>query len=163
MEELYSFYVTYAYDVNGNRHLVSKENIFSDRCGYFHARLDVRDTFYEVIDDIRNDCLEKKGTTLPLIGNRDYKSYFTSLPTQGLQTILQLAGLHDLVIAYFLVVRVDKAEGKPCYAESFRISKNMVVSCDYDLCEKELEYSSDNSNEIEAIMDALVSQNENYN
>ena len=158
MSGRYSDTVLFAYDTDNNRHLVATEHSYSDGCGYYMTRVTANDKFYEISECVGDEGAEIFGTYLPRIRQNLCKSYFSDTPNESIRILLRESELDGISIDHFLLIRVDSVNAGPHFATYTRVSSYEIVSREYDLCENALAYNVDAQNEIEAVIEALTSQ-----
>ena len=156
MSARYTDIVTFAYDREGKRYLVSREYFYAGG-GSYRSRVDVGDEFYQVEDCVLCDedsAKTEEGTYLPRLIGQDCQSYFSAAPTESIKFILRKAGLDCIAIARFLQMEIESVNAGPYIAVCERIEKDGVHTREYDLC-REMPGAG-----VEAVIDALLKEYE---
>lgn len=146
----------FAYDANNNRYPVVTQYAYSSGCGCYHYMVQVKDQLFDVETYIEDEQPKTTGTYLPFLYPNDFESYFSDSSTEAMKTILHEAELDGINIDHFLLIEVKSVNAGPYSATCCRISREEIISREYDLCENELAYSCNGDNEIEAIVSTLI-------
>ena len=158
MSSRYTDTVLFAYDTDNNRHLVATEYFYAGAC-YYSKRIEVKDRFYE-IEDFVGEETNTSGTYLPQIGSNHCESYFSDAPDEAIHILLRESELDGITINHFLLISVDSVNAGPYFATCSRIACEGITYREYDLCENSLAYPVDANDEIDAVIQALISKAE---
>lgn len=158
MSTRYTETVLFAYDTDNNRHLVATEYFYSGAC-YYSKRIEVKDHFYE-IQDFVGERTNTSGTYIPQITTNHCESYFSDKPDEAIRILLRESELDGININHFLLIEVESVNAGPCFATCSRISRNGFTYREYDLCENHLACSVDANDEIDAVIQTLISKAE---
>lgn len=129
-------------------------NIWSHK-GVYHDTIQIKEKLYDI--EGGDDYFETKGTYLPFAHVNDYTSYFTSTPTETLQTILREAELTDIKISCFLILETRSVNAGPYSATCYRITEEGASEYEYDFRKEDL------GNDLDAIFNTLLAKHEVIN
>lgn len=144
----------YAFDDQGQEHLLSEFYSYSDGCGYYKNVIAINGQEYRVEDYVGDDDEPTiYGEKLPYLQLEDMQSYFTANPTSEMQDALRIAKINTPLVS-FLYVGVDSVLCGPTDAFCMLAKKDSVSEYTHDLCKERM------GDDVERVMKNLLEKYE---